>query len=210
MGLHPPPRIDFAGVPANLSDTTVLAAIGSSSDQGGLLSSLVPTDSEYQAGDSRQPSIPCVADSPRISGSVVNLASGEDVSARNARGELMPGMNQRPWQTLVNGHMVSVSPVSLLRANGQPAATPLVSIYRDYANQTERVSAKLETLVESYMSERGILYRLYALEAGSEIYCADIALPLSAPFQAMQGRLYYKDGPSYYEQTFQPVAVTLE
>jgi len=94
-------------------------------------------------------------------------------------------MNGRAWAGLANGHLVVVSPVSVLRDGAVVAQAPKVYISRDYArNQSNQGKAShvLTSVARAWEGEDAILYRVFidppdAPHKTQPIRCLDVVLP---------------------------------
>ncbi len=106
--------VDFGGQPA--SDTRWTLAQGIAPKKAGF--ALV---SSAQAND--LPNSSCEADRPRETGKVFNLASGKALDTQVTT-EYLPGYSNRVWANVVNGHLVTLSPDSILVTAPASTANP--------------------------------------------------------------------------------------
>jgi hypothetical protein len=184
--------IDFGGMPAG-ADRVDLAALVRPRQSGfTLVSAAYAADAPLRG---------CEADRPRISGAVRNLASGQAVEEHATR-DYLPGMNGRAWAGLVNGNLVTLSPVAVLRDGGEVAKNPTAYITKDYASG-RRKALPLAAVANAYEGEDAILYRVFVKSDAAPLQCMDLVLRKTGG-QAKAGKLYYDHGDGTYAANFQP------
>src|SRR5262249_27280346 len=113
--------MDFGGVLAS----TVVAAADFGTElvpRPGL--SLIST--AYASGGPVAPN--CSTDRPRVSNGVKSLRDQRDISIT----EYMPGLYNTSWMDTVNGNLVGLSNVAVLRDGGSPANRPNLFVYKAY------------------------------------------------------------------------------
>lgn len=197
----PPATIDFGGTPANDRDTEVIAALGGPIVRTRWLESVNPLGAAYASPPA--PTVPCHEDAPRLAGEVVQLSSGQSVESRYKTSDFLPGFNRRVWATTVNGHLVALGPVSVLREDVTLNEQPVMSIYADYpSNQTN--ARHPVTHAEIYAGTDGLLLRVYASGTKAELECLDVAFPSGGGTHAINGRLYYQDAGVLRAAFYQP------
>lgn len=130
------------------------------------------------------------SDLPRVSGMAKNLASGKPIESHDTS-DYLPGMNGRAWAGLVNGNLVTLTPVYVLKNGAEITRNPQVIITPNYA-QGNRTSVKaMAGIANSWEGEESILYRIYIENAADEpLSCVDLLLPKSQ-YKAQQGQLFY-------------------
>lgn len=132
----------------------------------------------------------CIADTVRVSGEARNLASGQPVGVHETR-EYLPGMNGRAWAGLVNGHLVTLSPVRVLRENASVTEDPRVYITRHYMNNNRKADAPLKAVANAWEGEDNILYRVYIQDGQQQnLSCIDLLVAKDQP-KSQQGQLFY-------------------
>ena len=132
----------------------------------------------------------CIADTVRVSGEARNLASGKPVDVHETR-EYLPGMNGRAWAGLVNGHLVTLSPVRVLRENVSVTEDPKVYITRNYMNNNRKADAPLKAVANAWEGEDNILYRVYLQDGQQQnLSCIDLLVAKDKP-KSQQGQLFY-------------------
>lgn len=149
-----------------------------------------------------QPLRSCEADRPRVAGEVKNLASGAGIGAHATR-EYLPGMNGRAWAGLVNGNLVTLSPVAVLSENAAVVQNPRVLIVKDYA-ANNRVPTTLAAVANTYEGDDAILYRVFIEDASAPVSCLDVVLRKVGD-RAFDGKLYYDRSGDSYVADFAPV-----
>lgn len=184
--------IDFGGAPAHAEPLDLAALVRPRQSGFALVSTAFAADIPLRG---------CEADRPRISGEVRNLASGQTVEEHATR-DYLPGMNGRAWAGLVNGNLVTLSPVAVLRDGGEVATNPTAYVTRGYS-AGQRKALSLEAVANAYEGEDAILYRVFVKGAAAPVQCMDLVLR-KAGDQAKAGKLYYDHGGSTYAAKFQP------
>ena len=135
----------------------------------------------------------CAQDRPRIANGVKSLRG--DQLAELSTGDFVPGLYNTSWFGKVNGHLVALTNVAVLRDGGAPARKPNLLIYRNYADGSN-VAATYRSApeVNTYQGEKALLYRVFA---EAPIRCIDVVIPNrsnTAPnsnmIYALNGRLH--------------------
>ncbi|WP_373378931.1 OmpA family protein [Cupriavidus nantongensis] len=176
------PSFDFGGTPSGRS--AMVPDLGKLDRQGGfaLISSAVADT----------PLARCDQDRPREARAVKSLS--DDKAYRTA--DYMPGLYNTIWTDTVNGHLVALKGVAVLRDGGAPARRPEVLVYRDYHDAKQTADLRTEAQVNTYRGDKGLLYRVFVNKA--PLQCLDIVIPHASPDQARGSWLRYdKDGNSY-------------
>lgn len=148
------------------------------------------------------PARSCVEDRARIARSVKSLRDAAEYKI----GEYQPGAYGTSWTGKVNGHLVALNNVAVVRAGGLPAANPTVLIFKNY-DEKGGASRKPEfssvPAVNSYAGTKGVLYRVFFAK-GAPLRCLDVVLPSKAPFRAEQGYVYQDKNEHTYATDFRP------
>ena len=192
--------IDFGGRPVSGMNDRVSASSGQPTMKSSVLSRLVPV-SAAQASESVASA--CFDDSPRISGDVISFKTGRSVEQRRETGHYLPGMDERVWSVKVNGYLVAIAPVSVLRKDGAVLNQPQVFVYE---SGTQKLQSATSAIAQSYVGEHGVLYRVFLEAPERPVECLDVALPVKGKFQAMDGLLFYKVGDAVYQTEYLPSA----
>lgn len=189
-----PALIDFGGQPERNTPWTLGQTITPKSGGFAIVSSAYATD---------LPMSSCAQDSPRLSGEVKNLATGQALEAHATR-DYLPGMNGRSWAGLVNGHLVTLSPVSVLRESATVAAPPVIYVTRDYAQNKGKTSATLRATANTYEGEDAVLYRVFVDQpAKAAVSCVDVVMR-KAGDKSLDGQLFYSDGGETFAAAYTP------
>jgi len=189
--------VDFGGQPVSSSTASIAASLKPRSSGFSLIS-------EAHAGGVMKS---CYSDNARISGQAKNLASGKAVETSETK-KYLPGMNGRAWAGLVNGHLVTLSPVRVLSDNATVTENPKVYITRDYqAKHNRKADAPLAAVANAWEGEDSILYRVYLQnEKQQALSCIDLLVQKDAK-KTQQGQLYYSDHNSPYQAAYAPVGL---
>ncbi|WP_051398721.1 OmpA family protein [Pseudomonas sp. MOIL14HWK12:I2] len=146
----------------------------------------------------------CQQDAPRVSGEVKSFATGAALSDHATR-EYLPGMNGRAWAGLVNGHLVTLSPVAVLRDNAALVKDPKVFITQNYEKNKGGPSDAYTAVANTYEGEDAILYRVF-LEQPEQapVSCIDVVIKKTGD-KSIDGDLFYDNGTKPYIATYAPV-----
>lgn len=130
----------------------------------------------------------CTADRPRIAGAVKTLANGQPVNVSMT--DYLPGLYGTSWMTTLNGNLVGLRNVAVLRDGGSPAGDPDVLIYRHYrAGSKVRPDFVATAQVNTYRGDQALLYRVFLQ---GPITCMDIVFPYNNSGVADPSNLYYE------------------
>lgn len=141
----------------------------------------------------------CTLDKPRVGGDTKSLASGEKIVYKTA--EYKRGLNETSWTTMLNGHLVGVTPVGVLRSGSKAVSSPSVLVYKNYIQGSNvEPNETLMTTVNTYQGSNGLLYRVFVNEHES-IKCMDIVFDEKNVNQSA-GKIYYVAQDGTYEKEF--------
>ncbi len=187
--------IDFGGQPAAASKWALGQAIVPKSGGFTVISSAYAAEIPMSS---------CEDDKPRKSGAVFNLASGQTLETRQTT-DYLPGYNNRVWAQTVNGHLVMISPVSILRADAAVDRQPFIQVVQDYAQGNRKALVKADAVANTYEGEDRVLYRVFLKDPKAPLSCMDVVFSKGSA-QATDGILVYpkRDGEAYSAQ-FVPV-----
>lgn len=177
--------IDFGGYPlSQLNSSPLLGQLKPKKNSSfSILSAAYANTEALPAGR-------CIQDEPRISGDVRSLKDGS--THRYKTSDFLPGLYRVPWFNQVNGHLISLSPVSVLRNEAQVAEFPMLKVFRDYQPGKNQADLALQTQVNTYDAQDNLLYRVF-IRQSEQLQCVDLLLPKAAPFAAQAGYLFYRD-----------------
>lgn len=146
----------------------------------------------------------CLTDSARVTGAAKNLASGKAIDDHQTL-DYFNGMNGRAWAGLVNNHLVTLSPVKVLKNNATVAANPSVYITRNYQNSGNRkADAPIAAVANAWEGEESILYRVYLpADKAAPLSCIDLLVPKNAA-KAQQGQLFYTSHSNAWVANYSP------
>ena len=187
--------VDFDGQPARAVSWNLAQSITPKRSGFAVVSTAYATDIPMSS---------CDQDRPRLSGEVKNLATGETLKDHATR-EYLPGMNGRSWAGLVNGHLVTLSPVAVLRENATVVQAPKVYVTRDYAKNKGKASHTMSASANTYEGESAILYRVFVDQpAQAPVSCLDVVIR-KAGDKSLDGKLYYNDVGESFAAVYTPV-----
>ncbi len=186
--------VDFAGQPAAASNWAMGQAIAPKSGGFAAISSAYAADIPMGS---------CENDKPRQSGEVFNLASGKALETRNTI-DYLPGYNNRVWAQLVNGHLVTITPVSILKDNASVDRQPILEVVKNYADGNRKALSPVHALANTYEGESEVLYRVFAQEPNAVVSCMDVVFS-KGNAKASRGALFYPKGSEAYAAAYVPI-----
>lgn len=191
------PAVDFAGKPANSYHWTMAQNIKPKSSGFELISS---------AHASEMPMASCEADMPRDTGEVLSMADDKPLQ-RHVTKDYLPGYNNRVWANTVNGHLITVSPVSILRENAQVDRQPILQVVKNYDQNSKNKAQTIKAVANTYEGESQVLYRVFASDAKASVSCMDLVFS-KGNAKVTEGALYYPAGSEAYVASYTPVPAT--
>jgi outer membrane protein OmpA-like peptidoglycan-associated protein len=183
--------IDFGGQPANgrfrRMDIGKVVRTGSFS----FISSAFATD-DIPAGS-------CAEDRFRASGEVKSLSD----SKPRRQLEYLPGAARTAWHGKVNGHLVGLGPVSVLREGGVVTERPTVFFYKNWVDGSG-VSANMTSSANAnaYYAEKGLLYRVFPSDG--PVRCFDMLIAAKAPTTAPTSNIVYGRNNNLFQVDYSP------
>lgn len=191
----PPPTtvvaFDFGGNPASVN----IAAADFGREIGPKPSfSLIST--AYAAGGPLAPT--CGTDRPRVSNGVKSLRDQKSISVT----EYMPGLYNTSWMDTVNGNLIGLANVAVLRDGGAPANKPNLYVYKNYkAGSGAKPDYAGQPEVNAYRGDKAILYRVFV---DGPIRCMDVVFPYDNSGEARNSNLFYDKQSNLYVASFKP------
>ena len=188
------PQVDFAGTPVTSYQWTMAQSIKPKQSGFTLVSSA------YAA---QMPMSSCEADMPRNAGEVLSMVNDQPLE-RRATKDYLPGYNNRVWANLVNGHLVTVSPVSILRENARVDRQPILQLVEDYKQPTQHKPLTMKAVANTYEGESEVLYRVFTRDGQASISCMDIVFS-KGNAEVSQGALFYAAGNDAFVAPYMPI-----
>jgi outer membrane protein OmpA-like peptidoglycan-associated protein len=145
----------------------------------------------------------CDADMPRQTGQVLSLADGKPLKPHAVR-EYLPGYNNVVWANTVNGHLVTISPVSILRDGAQVDRQPFIQIVENYGTPKKEELGKLNAVANTYEGADEVLYRVFTTGESAPVSCLDVVFS-KGNAKANQGSLFYPEHSGSYIAQFVPI-----
>jgi outer membrane protein OmpA-like peptidoglycan-associated protein len=180
--------IDFGGVPETtlatdfaVAGTKTPVAAGVASGAGGADRPVVPT---------------CSADRPRVSNRVKSLATQADLPMS----DYVPGLYNSSWSDSVNGNLVGLTNVDVLRDGGASAQKPTLLVWKNYDPKKKIPAADFQTQpdVNVYRGSRAILYRVFVNGANGPMKCMDVLFPYTDTGETRNSNLFYDNKTAVY------------
>lgn len=145
----------------------------------------------------------CAADKPRVSGMVKNLASGQTL-INHETSDYLPGYNGRVWADAVNGNLVTITPLAVLRDNAEVAKQPRVQLVKGYSQNKKGKAVTLNAVANTFEGEGNLLYRVFIEDDKAPVSCMDIVLDKFGS-KTVDGELFYDKAGDTYVARFVPV-----
>jgi len=150
----------------------------------------------YAAGGPVVPT--CGTDRPRVSNGVKSLRDQKSITVT----EYMPGLYNTSWMDTVNGNLVGLANVAVLRDGGAPANKPSVYVYKNYkAGSGAKPDFAGQPEVNAYRGDKAILYRVFV---DGPIRCMDVVFPYDNSGEARNSNLFYDKQSNLYVANFKP------
>lgn len=180
---------DFGGTPVN-GKPMVLALGGTTSNT--TFSIISSAQADETAG-----LLSCLQDRPRVARGVKSLRNDKLRTT-----DYLPGVYDSSWVAQVNGHLLALNHVAVLRDGAVPARNPDLLVYRDYQGNTKaKADFTSKPEVNAYMGKNGLLYRVFS---AGPIQCLDILIPHQQATAATSGNLIYPGQGDYFQKDFLP------
>ncbi|AWL04393.1 OmpA family protein [Massilia oculi] len=192
-------ELDFGGVPLTQRVSAAPAGLGKLERERSLFSLI----SSAYADDDMAVLSDCSQDRPRSAGGVKALKDGATYRAN----EHVPGLYGKTWTERVNGHQIVINKVAVLASEATLAQVPEFKVYANYdpaKNRNPTPSVAIRPAVNTYLGEKGILYRIFAEGAGG-VQCVDIVYSRGANKSASGGNIVYARNSQLYVSPFKPV-----
>lgn len=187
------PVINFGGVPYSPQEATLTVGVPMPEKSSFSLVSKAHADDAVVLSD-------CTRDRPRAVGEVKSLRDGSAYKTS----EHLPQLYGKTWAADVNGNLVVVNRLAVLRDGGRPANLPELKVYARYKpSESKKPEVNEEPRVNSYLVEQGVLYRMYP-RGDAGLKCLDVLFAANGATVAKAGKLVYSAGASDYVANFKP------
>ena len=178
--------VDFGGVPAaTLAASPDFGAgtVGAAGSGAGADRPIVPT---------------CNADRPRVANGVKSLATQKDLPMS----DYVPGLYNTSWSDTVNGNLIGLTNVDVLRDGGAAASKPTLFIWKNYNAKKKMPPADFQASpdVNVYRGSHAILYRVFV---GGPMKCMDVLFPYTDTGESRNSSLFYDRQSSLYVSSFE-------
>lgn len=187
------PLVNFGGAPYTPQDATLKVGSVIPEKTGFSLMSKAYADDAVVLSD-------CTRDRPRAAGSVKSLRDG----ATYKTNEHMPQLFGKTWAGDVNGNLVVINHLAVLRDGGTPANLPELKVYSQYKpGVSKKPEVNEEPRVNSYLVGQGVLYRMFP-RGDAGLKCVDVLFATDGSTTAKGGKLIYTAGASDFVADFKP------
>lgn len=196
-------RMDFGGSAVDGNGAPLAALVGASEKPNPGFS-LIPAAFAAEPANAALLNTACIADSFKARGVVKSLATGQPVGRV---GDHAKGLFGKSWADTVNGNLVGLRNVSVLRGTGQVDAPPELYVFVNYKTGDQKPSLSIQGEAQAYVGEKGLLYRVFYRDQSQPIRCMDIVFSRTS-IESLYGRLYYQKEGRVFVATFHPLAKT--
>ena len=188
-----PPVVNFGGIPYSPREATLkVGALLPEKSGFSLLSKAYASDAVVFSD--------CTTDRPRAAGSVKSLRDG----ASYKTSEHMPQLFGKTWADNVNGNLVVINHLAILRDGGKPANLPELKVYSQYNPAiSKKPVVNEEPRVNSYVVGEGILYRMFP-RGDAGLKCMDLLFATDGSTSAKGGKLVYTTGSADFVANIKP------
>jgi hypothetical protein len=143
----------------------------------------------------------CSLDRPRSVGSVKSLQDGKTYTTA----EHLPQLYGKTWASLLNGHLVVINRLRVLRDGAAPANLPELKVYAQYKpNANKQPDVREQPHVNSYLMDKGVLYRMFTTNKAGGLQCIDLLFGVDGSTTAKAGKLIYSGGSELLVADFTP------
>lgn len=187
--------INFGGAP--LTQSIAVANLGKIEPKKSWFSIISPAYAD-------EPAVlrDCTQDRPRASGAVKSLSDGKAYQTN----EHFPGLYGKTWSDQVNGHLIVVNKVAVLKNGATLTRLPEFKVYANYKPSVQRNPAPTVSItpeVNTYLGSNGVLYRMF-LNGNAGMRCVDILFNSQGLTAAKTGKLLYAQDGKTYVADFKP------
>lgn len=189
------PAVDFGGVPTASMHWNLGQNI--TPKTGGFSFVSAANASDIPVGS-------CQDDMPRESGDVISLATDKPLDGVKTH-DYLPGYNNRVWANTVNGNLVTISPVSILREGAEVGKQPFIQVVKGYGDGNRKPLPKMNAVANTYEGEKEVLYRVFISEPKASVACMDVVFS-KGNATAERGALFYPVGEQSYTVAYAPVS----
>lgn len=191
------PVLDFGGEPIKANTRMVDLGVAAAPKSGfNLISSAYASTGDMFIAR-------CDQDRPRSTGTVKALASGKAYRTH----EHLKGLHGSSWAQMLNGHLVVLHKVAVLR-DGSAPHSPEVKLYANYRPQQKNAKPLWSgrPQVNVYQGGNGLLYRMFlgGTNPSAGVQCMDVLFPQGGDAQAKDGKLIYGPTSQLYAADFKP------
>ncbi|WP_271007388.1 OmpA family protein [Paucibacter sp. B51] len=174
------PGLDFGGLPYSRQEASLNLRSLPPTRTGFSLISTARADESVLLGD-------CTLDRPRATGTVRSLKDGSSYRTQ----EHLPQLYGKTWAADVNGHLLVLNRLAVLRDGAAPANLPELKVYGQYKpGSNKKPDVSEEPAVNTYLVNQGLLYRMFPSGEGG-LRCVDVLFALDGSTSARGGKLIY-------------------
>lgn len=171
--------LDFGGVPYTANGARINSGMLVPEKTFGLISSANAAVAALTAD--------CTYDRPRNAGQVKALQGDSPYKTT----EFLPQLYGKTWAAEINGNLLVINRLSVLRNGAAPANLPELKVYKQTPPPPGRkADIVVEPQVNSYRVDKGVLYRMFPTNAHG-VQCMDILFALDGSTTSRAGKLIY-------------------
>ncbi|HWR80857.1 MAG TPA: OmpA family protein [Pseudomonas sp.] len=149
------------------------------------------------------PELSCIADMLDVPNVKVTEVGGQFHGSFNET-EYLPGMDGRPWAQIINGHLASFGPVSILKDDSELVRQAYMEFIANYNSNKKAQSGLIKAVAKTYDGQDHILYRVYTEDIKtSPVACMDVVFDKRTG-EVVGGELFYPRNGTVFVVEFQP------
>ncbi len=194
--IAPPPKalksgtsIDFGGQSIAEYDQNLAEQIEKKEEGKSLMASLWPISDAQASNDDPMLGTTCINDTYRPVGAVMSL---DDDKPLRRTSDYVSGLYSTSWHDNVNGHLVGLTNVAVLKDSGLVDKQPDFFVFDNYQKGDETPALHTTGSARSYAGQNGVIYRVFLDENVWPVRCVDVFFPKgSAKNKTAESRIYY-------------------
>ncbi|MBT5819694.1 MAG: hypothetical protein HOI25_15310 [Proteobacteria bacterium] len=182
--------IDFGGLPITTTKASLVGHLGEVGERKESFLSRLSIFKPAHANERQEDmGFGCIDERFKKSGFTKELVRGEADRVRASR--YLPILFGTSWKGNLDGHLVGLSDVRILRDEAKPNGAPTVFVYKNYRGADQKPDLSSKGAVQGYLGPDGILYRIFFGQTAWPLRCIDLVFSQDNRGTVSYGRLYY-------------------
>ncbi|WP_412777949.1 OmpA family protein [Thalassospira lucentensis] len=181
--------IDFGGQSIADYDQNLAEQIEKKEQDDSFIASLWPISDAQASSEDPMLGTTCINDTYRPVGEVMSL---DDDKPIHSTSDYVPGLYSTSWHDQVNGHLVGLTHVAVLKDSGLTNKQPTFFVFENYQKGDQDPTLSASASARSYAGKNGVIYRVFLDETVWPARCVDVFFPKgSAQDKTADARIYY-------------------